>query len=236
MKIFLVLSLSLLSTLSHSQNKTTIYLFHGQGSDERIFSALKPDSNFHIVNVIYPIPEKGTSLKEYAHILSKQVDTGSKYIFIGMSLGGMICCELADSMKPEKVIIISSAKYRSELPFRYRFQKTIPINAIVPAGLIKLGALILQPIVEPDRNKNKSTFKSMLKSKDPRYLKRTSNMIIHWDKKTYNPKIIHIHGTNDHTLPYRHVKAGHTIKNGSHMMTLTRGEEINALINSILSK
>lgn len=213
---------------------TTVYLFPGQGSDERIFSEFKPDSNFKLVYIKYPIPEKNTSLQDFAKQLSSQIDTNGKYIFIGVSLGGMISIELNEIMHPEKVIIISSAKCRDELPFRYKFQKAIPIYKIVPKGMIKMGARILQPIVEPDRKKNKSTFKSMLKSKDKSYLKRTVAMIINWDRKTYSDKIIHIHGTNDHTLPHRKVKSDYTISKGSHMMTLTKGKEINDLINEIL--
>jgi pimeloyl-ACP methyl ester carboxylesterase len=220
--------------LAQTSVKTTIYLFPGQGSDERIFAELKPDSEYTFVSIKYPVPEKKTSLKQYARQVSTQIDTTGPYIFIGVSLGGMICTELTETMKPQKTIIISSAKCRNELPFRYKFQKAIPIYKLVPRGLIKGGARMLQPIVEPDRKKNKAVFKSMLRSKDKRYLKRTVAMIITWDRKTFSDKIIHIHGTKDHTLPYRKVKCNYTVKKGSHMMTLTRGSEINGLIHEIL--
>jgi hypothetical protein len=47
--------------------------------------------------------------------------------------------------------------------------------------------------------------------------------------------MIHIHGTDDHTLPIKNVKADYIIEGGSHMMVLTRGEEINQLIIKILA-
>jgi pimeloyl-ACP methyl ester carboxylesterase len=235
MKIFFIIIFQLLMNLSYSASPTTVYFFHGQGSDERVFSAIKLDSNFRIVYITYPIPGKGMSLPAYAQLISKQIDTSQPFIFIGMSLGGMICTELADILKPERVIIISSAKCRKELPFRYRFQKNISINKLVPKSWVKWGALILQPLVEPDRNKNKEIFKSMLKSKDAGYLKQTADMIINWERKQYNNGIIHIHGTKDHTIPNRNVTSNYIIKGGSHMMTLTRGKEINQLILSILN-
>lgn len=231
--LFLLFILNL-THLSFSQNITTVYLFPGQGSDERIFSKITPNPHFRIAHVAYPIPERGATMKDYAHVLSKQIDTSEKYIFIGVSLGGMICSELADFLTPEKIIIISSAKCRKELPFRYRFQKAVPLNKIIPKRLIKWGAQLLQPIVEPDRKKNKEVFKSMLKNKSPKYYKRTVNMIINWNRENSNDTIIHIHGTNDHTIPMRNIKANYKIDKGSHMMTLTRGEEINDLILSIL--
>src|ERR1035437_8398144 len=139
MKRVLLLLFLQLTQIVISQNITFVYFFPGQGSDERLFSKIKLDSNFRLIYIAYPVPEKRTTLKEYANVISKQIDTNQTYIFIGVSLGGMICTELADIFKPQKIIIISSAKCRKELPFRYRFQKTIPINKIIPGGLIKVG-------------------------------------------------------------------------------------------------
>ena len=221
--------------------KTNIYFFPGQGSDHRIFDSLsfinELDSSFSLTFFEYDIPKKRTSMKEFAESFISKIDTTQKVILIGVSLGGMLCSELNELIKTEKTIIISSAKFRSELPFRYRFQKTIPLNKIIPARILLLGAKMLQPIVEPDRKKNKATFKSMLKAKKPKYIKRSIEMIIKWDKKSTqnSDKIIHIHGTNDHTLPYRKVKANFTIKNGSHMMTLTRANEINEILKKEIS-
>jgi pimeloyl-ACP methyl ester carboxylesterase len=234
MKQIILFLICIISIKGLASGKTKVYLFSGLGSDARIFEKIKLNDQYEIVNILYPIPPKKCTMKEYALMLRDQIDTTGKYIFIGVSIGGMICVELRDILRPEKVIIISSAKCRQELPFRYRFQKSIPLNKIVPAGVMKGGAKILQPIVEPDRNKNKKTFKAMLRSMNKRYLKRSVDMIINWNRKDYNKDIIHIHGTKDHTLPFRHLKATYPVKKGSHMIALTRGDEMNLLILSIL--
>lgn len=215
--------------------QTTIYFFPGQGSNKRIFDSLEIDPSFNKVFIEYPVPKRGTSLKEFAKELSVQIDTTQPFILIGVSLGGMLCSEMNEYLHPQKVIIISSAKNRKELPFRYRFQRVIPLYAILPALLLKGGAKMMQPIVEPDRNKNKSTFKAMLNDKKPKYIKRTIRMIVNWKLRSNSEKIIHIHGTKDHTLPYRKIKTvDHTIKKGSHMMTLTRAKELSAVLKEIL--
>lgn len=234
-KTFLLMSCVFLFRMLNSQTSKTLYLFPGQGSDERIFSKIHFDSTYKIVNIHYPIPEKKTTLKEYARLLIDQIDTNERYSIIGVSLGGMICSELTEFMLPEKIIVISSAKCRSELPMRYRFQKHIPIYKIIPKGMIKAGAQVLQPIVEPDRKKFKTVFKSMLKGKDKTFLKRSVGMIINWDKNTYSEKIVHIHGTRDHTLPIRKLTPTIIINKGSHMMTLTRAEEIGKIVNELLN-
>jgi pimeloyl-ACP methyl ester carboxylesterase len=216
--------------------KTTVYLFPGEGSDERIFSKISFDTNYRVVHVELPTPDSGASMQTYAKAISAQIDTSESFIFIGVSFGGMICSELADYMKPEKIIIISSAKCRSELPHRYRFQRIVPLNKLVPEKLVKSGARFLQPIVEPDRELHAEIFNSMLAGKSPTYYKRTVNLILNWKREKPHSNIIHIHGTNDHTLPIRNIKADYVIEGGSHMMTLTRGEEIDKLIHQILGR
>jgi pimeloyl-ACP methyl ester carboxylesterase len=214
---------------------TRVYLFPGEGSDERIFAKFSFDSAYEAVHVVLPVPEPGMNMKAYAKVISRQIDTGGSYIFIGVSFGGMICQELAEYMQPEKIIIISSAKSTRELPFRYTFQRVVPLNKCVPQSWVKRGARILQPIVEPDRKLHAEVFNSMLDSKTPEYYKRTVDMILNWDRTKVNNAVIHIHGSNDHTIPIRNVKADYVIEGGSHMMTLTRGDEINTLIQSILA-
>jgi pimeloyl-ACP methyl ester carboxylesterase len=214
--------------------QTRAYLFPGQGSDERIFAEIVLDSSFERIPVTYPVPEKGMSLPDYARLIGRQIDTTRPYLFIGVSLGGMICTELAETMHPQRVIIISSAKCRSELPARYRFQHHLKINRLVPPRLVKGGARILQPVVEPDRRHNARTFRQMLRAKNPLYLKRTVDMIVNWQRTSADSSIIHIHGSNDHTLPNKNIKADYAIEGGSHMMVLTRGTELNTLLLQIL--
>ena len=143
---------------------------------------------------------------------------------------------MADFLHPEKVIVISSAKSRKEFPGRYRFQKIVPVYWGVPGIAIKTGARILQPLVEPDRNKDKATFKSMLRNKDPLFLKRTTTMILTWKRESYSNKIVHIHGDIDKTLPPRFVQYDYLVEDGSHMMVLTRGKLISELIYGIMNE
>ncbi|NOQ74998.1 MAG: alpha/beta hydrolase [Crocinitomix sp.] len=174
-------------------------------------------------------------MRAYAEKLAEQIDQSQPFILIGASLGGMLATEMTAFIKPKCTIIISSAKNRRELPFRYRFQKHFPVYKLVPAVLVKFGAKILQPLVELDRNKEKAIFKAMLNDKDPKFLSRTVHMIVNWKRTNYPENIIHIHGDNDHTLPIKNVNYDHLIEGGSHMMSLTRAMEINQLILDILT-
>jgi esterase/lipase len=214
--------------------KHVVYLIPGQGADARLYKNIHLDSVFEVRNIEYFTPEKEWDMQDFARHLATQIDTTEEFSIVGVSLGGMLATEMNDFLKPEKVVLISSAKCRKELPFRYRFQKVIPIYKLVPGRVVKFGAKVLQPIVEPDRGKDAKTFKAMLRDKDPKFLKRTVKMILEWDRQAYDRDIMHIHGDLDKTIPARNVAFDYLVEDGSHMMVLTRGNLISELLNQIL--
>lgn len=223
-----------ISGKSQAGKDTMIYLFHGQGSDARLFKHLRIPPGYDTTHITFPLPHRKESLAGYALRFIPEIDTTSPFILMGVSLGGMICTELADTLTPERVIIISSAKRFAELPGRYTFLQKIPLNRIIPKRLIKGGGRLLQGIVEPDRKHDKETFKEMLKAKDPLYLKRTVDMIVNWNRTGCSDQVVHIHGDKDHTIPIKNVQYNYLVEDGSHMMMVTRASEINLIISEIL--
>jgi len=89
----------------------------------------------------------------------------------------MLVTKMSTFLNPV-LIIIYSAKSHKELPITSLFQKVTPVYKLVPKGLVKFGAKVLQKIFEPDRKNNMETFKAMLNDKDPLFLKPTAKMII----------------------------------------------------------
>ena len=218
--------------IAESEEDPVIYLLPGLGADCRIFRNISfPYDTIHLE---LPVPESKTTLREYAYSFIPRIDTSREFILMGVSLGGMICSELADTLSPEKVILISSAKCRDELPGRYRFQMYIPLNLLVPGKMTKWGGKVLAPVVEPDWGQD-TIFRSMLMAKDPVYMRLTVNMIINWTKENYDSSIVHIHGDHDRTLPVRRVRHDYLVPGGSHMMVYMRGEYLSKLIYKVLS-
>ncbi len=211
-----------------------IYLIPGQGADHRLYSKLKLSPQFVLEYIEFETPEKGASMTAYAKQLSQQIDQSKPFILIGVSIGGMLATEINDLLKPVKTIVISSAKHKNEIPSLYRAQRFLPIYKLIPGRVSKIGAQILQPIFEPARNKEKEIFKQMLKDKDSAFLKRTISMIINWERVTYGPNIISIHGNKDNTLPMKNVKVDYIIQEGSHLMILTKADELSNLLEKLL--
>jgi pimeloyl-ACP methyl ester carboxylesterase len=219
---------------AHPQIKT-VYCLPGQGADKRLFEFLQLDSAYKMEVIEYGTPGRNTDLKAFARELAASIDTSRPFALVGVSLGGMICAELAEILHPEKTILISSAKNRGELPRRYRFQKKIPVYKLFPGSFLTAGARWAQPIFEPTGNEHRERLESMLSAKDGTYMKRSIHMILTWDRTVNTKKIYHIHGTKDHTLPFKCIKdSDYVIPGGSHLMILTHGPEISSIVNDIL--
>jgi pimeloyl-ACP methyl ester carboxylesterase len=234
--LILVAGFTLCKGAEPDSSQVVVYLFPGQGADYRQYRDLSFPEGYDTVHISYPVPDKRESMAQFARRFIPVIDTAHPYILVGVSLGGMICTELADVLHPKKVILISSAKAAFELPGRYTFIIKIHLNRIIPKGLVKAGARTLQGIVEPDRKYDKETYKDMLKKKDAAYLKRTVDMIINWERDSYLYSIIHIHGDADHTIPIKNVDCDYVIAEGSHLVVLSRAEEISRIFTKILKE
>ena len=92
-----------------------IYAFSGLGTDERIFRQLALDHELIPVKWINPLPKE--KLSSYAQRLGEQIDQSEPFALLGVSFGGMLVSELVKTLNPEKVILISSASTRFELPY-----------------------------------------------------------------------------------------------------------------------
>lgn len=230
-----VLCLLLLNITGLCAQQAHIYLLSGIGSDERIFDYFECPDTCQCTYINYPLPAAGMDMTAYAHQLSTQINTEEPFTLIGVSLGGMLAVEMAHFMRPEQVIILSSACNANELPLRYRFQKQIPVYRLFTGEVLKKSSYLAQSIAEPDRQLEADICNAMLDAKDPQFLERSLEMTIEWDRQYCDYPVVHVHGSNDHTIPLRNTDADIIVEGGSHMMTLTQGKAISDLLQSILT-
>ena len=98
----------------------TIYCISGLGADEGVFQYL--DLSFVkpvFINWISPL--KNETLSAYALRLQQKFIHEESPVIVGLSLGGMVATEIAKSNPSAKVIIVSSAKTKKEIPFYFPF-------------------------------------------------------------------------------------------------------------------
>ncbi|RMG25011.1 MAG: alpha/beta hydrolase [Bacteroidetes bacterium] len=230
MAVSLPLLLFAQHTAPYMKANKVVYLLPGQGADGRLFQRIHIE-HYDTVVLEYLIPEKHESMAEYARRMAAQVDTTRPYSFVGVSLGGMVAVEMAKFLQPEETVIIASAKSRHDMPNRYKIFRYFPLHRILGGRFYLWGTRIAQPLFEPMSQEDQALFRAMLREKDPTFMKRAIRCIVEWESESYPQQVLHIHGTDDHTLPFKSAHAHIAIEKGTHTMTLSRAEELSALLN-----
>ena len=227
--------LALFGCLAAGADPPIAYLIPGQGADGRLFANLKIEG-YRTEVLELPVPEKRERMPQYAARIAEGIDTTGEFALVGVSLGGMVAVEIAKIASPVAVVVISSAKTRSELPPRYRILKWLPLHRIFGGRFYKATGQVARPIFEPDSREDDEVFAEMLRDKDPRFMRRSIDCIVTWENGTVPPGVVHIHGDRDHTIPARNVRDAIIVEGGSHVMVFTRGAEISALVNRCLAR
>ncbi len=111
-RVFCSLLVFCCTCLGAQARLVNVYLFPGTGSDARLFSKLELPDGYQARHVEYPIPQKGETMEGYAMLLAQQIDTTQPFVLVGVSIGGMLCTELAEQLSPLKTIVVSSSKCR----------------------------------------------------------------------------------------------------------------------------
>jgi esterase/lipase len=117
-----------------------LYIFSGLGADESIFQRLD-FSGFNTNFIKWIVPNDKETIENYATRLIDQI-TSTKPILIGLSFGGLMAVEVAKQIGPEKVILISSAKTKKEIPCYYRWAGQVRFHKLLPTTLLKSSNFI----------------------------------------------------------------------------------------------
>lgn len=234
-QLSLVLATFLLSTEGLAQTATPVlrlYLIPGTGADERLFHQLDL-TGYDTVNVELPVAKPHERLADYAaRIAREQIDTTLPFAILGVSLGGMVATELAEQLSPVHVVIVASAKTRQELPPGYRLGRFLPVYRVVGGRTMRWFTKRSQPQMEPMLDAQRDLFMDMIYAKDPKFLQRAVGMMVRWDRKVAPAGITHVHGTLDHTLPFKYVCADVEVLAQGHMLTYSQP----ALVEQVLAK
>ena len=209
------------------------YLLSGLGADGTVFQYL----DFEGVEVEYmewlsPLPKE--TLPAYAKRMTQKITTPHP-ILVGLSFGGMVAMEIAKQIPVKKVILISSAKERKELPWFYRFSAKLKLQKILPYTLIKRTNGFTYWLFGATSAHEKALLKEIFRKTPTTFLKWAINAILTWKNTEISTHILHIHGDKDRILPYKNVKDTLCITGGGHSMIVNKAHEIAPLINKFLN-
>jgi len=208
----------------------------GQGSDTRLFKHLQIEG-YDTIGINYLIPEKNEGMNAFARRMAAEIDTTENFALLGVSLGGMLAMEMSSFINPDQIILISSAKNENEIPAMYKVFRKVPINKIIGGRFLKFCTVLFQPVYEPLGKEDQILWRSMIKEKDPKFMRRATDCIVNWEGNSYKDlEVLHIHGSKDRTLPIKNVGEHYCIEDGTHIMTLTEAKQISEVINGYLNE
>lgn len=209
-----------------------LYIFSGLGADERVFQRLD-FSGFSTTFIKWLVPHDTDTIELYAKRLLDQITT-TKPTLIGLSFGGLVAVEVAKQIDTEKVILIASAKTKNEIPFYYRFAGKLGLHKLLPTRLLKSSNFITNWLFGTTSTFDKQLLKQILIDTDPAFLKWAIDKVARWRNQTETKNTFHIHGTSDRILPFKFVNCNSKIKNGGHLMTINKADELNNILRQQL--
>ena len=215
--------------------KPQLFFISGLGADHRAFDRIELDG-YEMNHLKWVIPERGETLETYARKLSGPVQDAENPIVIGLSLGGMITAEMSTFIPHMRGILISSIKHPSERPFTLKLGKVLPLQGLIPGGMLKAFAPAW-PVTQPRTPKEDiKHMMAMFHDQNSRFLYWASLAAPRWHPKGDLSRLSHIHGTADRLFPFRKIIDPIPIKGGSHMMVYTKGKEVSAALQQELNR
>ena len=209
-----------------------LFLISGLGANERMFQRLN-FHNFENVYIKWISPEKNETISDYASRLLTQINQENP-IIIGLSLGGMMAVEISKIIKTEKIILISSAKDKFEIPKLYQLAAYLNLNTLIPRQLYKKSNFFIYWLFGVKKREDKNLLKEVLRDTDLDFVVWAINEILNWKNVKVPENLFRIHGSNDHLLPMKVSTPDFEIKNGSHLMVLNKAEEVSEALKIIL--
>jgi pimeloyl-ACP methyl ester carboxylesterase len=209
-----------------------IYIFSGLGADERVFKKLD-FSGLTVTFIYWIIPKKRETIEDYATRLLSQIKT-TKPTLIGLSFGGIMAVEVAKQIDTEKIILIASAKTKTEIPFYYRLAGQLKIHRLLPTSLLKKSNFITNWFFGINATCDKELLKTILKETDTTFLIWAIDRIVGWKNQTELKNLKHIHGTSDRISPIRFINCDLKVNDGGHFMTLNKANELTKLIRELV--
>jgi pimeloyl-ACP methyl ester carboxylesterase len=210
-----------------------IYIFSGLGVDKRVFDKIDFENlNPNFVDWIEP--KKNETLINYCKRISQEIKEENPTL-IGLSFGGIVAVEISKIIKTKNVILIASAKTKTELPLFYRIAGSLKFTKLIPTSFLKQQNFLTNWFFGVKSKEDKNLLGKILKETDSKFLEWAINEIANWKNLEKPMNYIHIHGNNDKIIPIKNVEANFIIENGGHFMTVNKPKEIEVLIKNAIT-
>ena len=200
----------------------TVFLLPGLGATSDLFADYQ--FPFSTRRVDYPAPTApNISFSDYARQLISDNGIQPGDSLVGVSLGGMISCEIAAQMPISKVTLVSSCTDSLQLqPFVRHLRQ---LSRFVPWQLIQRV-----PFPSFVLGSARRVALAMFRVADPEFIRWACRRAATWKSSSIHGDVVQIHGDKDPLFPIARQKVHHIIPGGDHLMILSHRAEIQPLL------
>ncbi len=215
-------------------NIVNVYFIPGMCYNCKVFDKLALPSGFKKCYIEWEIPRPDETLSEYSRHMAKSIDRTTPFVLVGYSFGAVIIQEMARFLKPQKSIIISSFKSKSEIPTLFQAVKKTNIAEMISMKVYSATDFITNAFnkyVYRDADEDIAQFMTYT---DPVYVKWAVVQITEWIPDCHLNNLYHIHGTEDQIFPFKQMHDVYPVEGGDHLMVYKKADKVSAILSSIL--
>jgi len=214
--------------------KQRLVFFSGMGADQRAFQYLQLDGTTCVyLNWIEPLEDE--PLRKYALRLVNEVTILPTDVLIGLSMGGLVAQEVAAVFPVKAVILISSLRSGEILQPLFNSAQKLKLLKLVQKDILKKTIVNSAKIFLSKNDHRIQVIVDMLDQFSGSYYKWAMDAVLNWQGANTDCPVYHIHGSKDELFPIALVKHAEIIEGGSHLMVVTRPEEISTCILKFLA-
>lgn len=200
----------------------SLHFLPGLGATSALYSGYT--FPFLVHRLDYPSPPMAScSFEEYAKFLIRRQGIKPGDSLVGVSLGGMLACEISKQVRIAKLTLISSCTQRQHLhPLLSRLAFLGPY---VPWAQIQR---VVRPL--PGLSPARKLAVEMFREADKDFVHWACSCAADWSGLDGHTDMVSIHGDRDPVFPIHRQRVHHTIAGGDHLMVISRQAEILPLL------
>jgi hypothetical protein len=211
-----------------------VYFISGLGADKRAFKYLQLDSRLSVYYIDWLANKPKESLVEYSIRMAQSIDVSRPFCLVGLSFGGIIVNEISKVLSPEKIVFVSTAKTKWEIPWYFRLAGVFNLHHLMPTNFSLSNRKLIHSFFGTKSEKEKEILNEILNDTDPVLLKWSIDKIVKWENTDVPIEYLHLHGENDVVFPIKNIKNGQTILDGTHLAVVKKYRSISDAINQYL--